>query len=134
MMVQMWMAMQRPGAMERFNLNQWVIEPLLHNLAIVLVILVPAITMRSFAEEKRTGTYELLLTSPVRTGEIVAGKFIGAAVFVLIMITLGGVFSLILVMFVNPESCVVAAGGLCVSFLAGAFLGGVVFSRSLPPP
>ena len=37
--------------MQRFNLNQMVIEPLLHNLAIVLVILVPAITMRSFAEE-----------------------------------------------------------------------------------
>src|SRR5260370_32819116 len=94
MMLKMSMAMQQPGAMEKFNLNQWVIEPLLHNLAIVLVILVPAITMRSFAEEKRTGTYELLLTSPVRTGEIVAGKFIGSAVFVLIMVSVAGVFLL----------------------------------------
>ena len=79
MLVQMYAAMQNPQVLQRINLNQIVIEPLLHNLSIVLVILVPAITMRSFAEEKRAGTYELLLTAPVRTGEIVAGKFIAAA-------------------------------------------------------
>ena len=67
-------AMQNPEVLQRFNLNERVIEPLLHNLSVVLVILVPAITMRTFAEEKRTGTYELLLTAPIRTGEIVAGK------------------------------------------------------------
>ena len=66
------------------------IEPLLHNLSIVLVILVPAVTMRAFAEEKRVGTYELLLTAPVRTGEIVAGKFIAASAFMLIMIATCG--------------------------------------------
>ena len=44
--------------------------------------------MRAFAEEKRTGTYEFLLTAPIRTGEIVAGKFIAAAVFILIMVAL----------------------------------------------
>src|SRR6266849_4857085 len=71
-------AMQNPAVLQRLNLNERVIEPMLHNLAIVLVILVPAITMRSFAEEKRTGTYELLLTAPIRTGEIVAGKIIAA--------------------------------------------------------
>ena len=131
MMLQLSMAMQQPGAMEKFNLNQWVIEPLLHNLAIVLVILVPAITMRSFAEEKRTGTYELLLTSPVRTGEIVAGKFIGAAVFVLIMIALAGIFPLILVMFGNPEIGVMAAGYLGLAFLAVSFVAVGLFTSSL---
>ena len=96
-------AMQNPQVLQRLNLNESVIEPMLHNLAIVLVILVPAITMRSFAEEKRTGTYELLLTAPIRTGEIVAGKFIAAAAFMLIMIGLAGIFPLILVVFGNPE-------------------------------
>ena len=42
---------QNPEALRQINLNQRVIEPMLHNLAIVLVILVPAITMRTFAEE-----------------------------------------------------------------------------------
>ena len=95
-------AMQNPEVLQKLNLNERVIEPMLHNLAIVLVILVPAITMRSFAEEKRTGTYELLLTAPIRTGEIVAGKFIAAAAFMLIMIGLAGMFPLILIAFGNP--------------------------------
>ena len=64
----------------------------MHNLSIILVILVPAVTMRAFAEEKRVGTYELLLTAPIRTGEIVAGKFIVASAFLLIMIGLAGSF------------------------------------------
>src|SRR5271156_3905464 len=96
---QMYLAMQNPQGLERMNVNEMVVEPLLHNLAIVMVILVPAITMRSFAEEKRAGTYELLLTAPVRTGEIVAGKFIASSAFMLIMIGLAGMFPLILIAF-----------------------------------
>jgi len=87
--------------------------------------------MRSFAKERRTGTYELLLTSPVRTGEIVAGKFIGAAVFVLIMIALAGIFPLILVMFGNPEIGVMAAGYLGLAFLAVSFVAVGLFTSSL---
>src|SRR3984893_11443890 len=109
LLLQMYSAAQNAAA-ERFNLNQMVVEPLLHNLAIVLVILVPAITMRSFAEEKRAGTYELLLTAPVRTGEIVAGKFIAAAAFMIIMIALAGIFPLILIVFGNPEVGVMFSG------------------------
>jgi ABC-2 type transport system permease protein len=130
MVLQMYAAAQN-AAMDRFNLNQMVIEPLLHNLAIVLVILVPAITMRSFAEEKRTGTYELLLTAPVRTGEIVAGKFIAAAAFVLIMIALAGIFPLILVMFGNPEVGVMASGYLGLAFLALCFVAVGMFTSSV---
>ncbi len=127
MLVQMYAAMQNPQVLQRINLNQIVIEPLLHNLSIVLVILVPAITMRSFAEEKRAGTYELLLTAPVRTGEIVAGKFIAAAAFMLIMIALAGIFPLILVVFGNPE---VAADAFGIH-RAGAAFGRVRFDRAV---
>jgi len=116
--LQMYAAMQNPQVLEHMNLNQRVIEPLLHNLSIVLVILVPAITMRSFAEEKRTGTYEFLLTAPVRTGEIVAGKFIAAAAFMLIMIGLAAIFPLILVIFGNPEVGVMVAGYLGLVLLS----------------
>jgi len=131
MVLQMYMAMQNPQALERYNLNQMVIEPLLHNLAIVLVILIPAITMRTFAEEKRTGTYELLLTSPVRTTEIIAGKFIGASVFVLIMVGLAGIFPLILVMFGNPEIGLISSGYLAMAFLAVSFVSIGLFTSSV---
>jgi len=77
-------AQQNPQVLQRLNLNEFVIAPLLHNLSVVLVILVPVITMRTLAEEKKAGTYELLLTSPLRVSEIVLGKFLGSFVFVAI--------------------------------------------------
>src|ERR1700736_4875486 len=109
-MLQLVQMMGQPGQLEQMNLNTRVIDPLLHDLSIVLVIVMPALTMRVFAEEKRTGTYELLLTAPVRTGEIVAGKFIAAAAFMLIMIGLAGMFPLILIAFGNPELGVMFSG------------------------
>jgi ABC-2 type transport system permease protein len=128
---QMYLAMQNPAGLERLNLNQMVIEPLLHNMAIVLVILVPAITMRTFAEEKRAGTYELLLTAPVRTSEVVAGKFIGAAVLILVMIFLAGIFPLVLVLFGNPEIGVIASGYLGLAFLGVSFVAVGLFTSSV---
>jgi ABC-2 type transport system permease protein len=123
----MYSAMRNPEALAQVNLNQWVVEPLLHNLAVVLVILVPMITMRSFAEEKRAGTYELLMTSPVRTGEILAGKFLGAAAFLLIMVGLAGGFGALLWYYGNPgpEIPVMAAGfgGLFLMALTFAAVG-----------
>ncbi len=131
LVLQIYAAMQNPQVLEHLNLNSWVIEPMLHNLSIVLVILVPAITMRSFAEEKRTGTYELLLTAPIRTGEIVAGKFIAAALFVLIMIGLAAMFPLILILFGNPEIGVAFSGYLGLSFLAVGFVAVGLFTSSV---
>src|SRR5208283_5897979 len=124
-------AMQNPEVLQRLNLNERVIEPMLHNLAIVLVILVPAITMRSFAEEKRTGTYELLLTAPIRTGEIVAGKFIAASAFTLVMVALAWIFPLILMIFGNPEVGVMFAGYLGLALVAITFVAIGLFTSSL---
>jgi ABC-2 type transport system permease protein len=130
-LLQMYVAMQNAAVLNRLNLNERVIQPLLHNMSIVLVILVPAITMRSFAEEKRSGTYEFLLTAPVRTGEIVAGKFIAAATFMLIMIALAGLFPLILVFFGNPEIGPMVAGWIGLAFLAVTFVAIGLFTSSL---
>lgn len=107
--------------LQSLNLNEHVIAPLLHNLAIVLVILVPIITMRAFAEEKRNGTYELLLTSPLTVTQIVLGKFLGCLFFISVMILLTGVYPAILFLYGNPELGILASGYL------GLYLLGVVF-------
>ncbi len=78
--VQIYSMMRNPEMLERVNLNDMVIRPLLQNMSVLLIFIVPAITMRMFPEEKRAGTYELLLTSPVRVSEIVLGKFLGGLV------------------------------------------------------
>ncbi len=110
------------GAADQLNLNEFVIAPLMHNLSIVLVILVPMITMRAYAEEKKGGTYELLLTSPLRTGEIVLGKFLASFVFICIMIGLTGVYPAVLIAFGNPEIGVLLAGYLGLLLLATSFV------------
>lgn len=109
-------------AANRLNLNDYVIAPLMHNLSIILVILIPMITMRAYAEEKKSGTYELLLTSPMRTGELVLGKFLASFLFVCIMIGLTGVYPVILLAFGNPEVGVMVAGYLGLLLLATSFV------------
>jgi hypothetical protein len=67
--------MAGPQAM---NVNQQLIRPLLQNVTILNLFLLPMVTMRTYAEEKRSGTIELLLTSPVTDFQIILGKFFGA--------------------------------------------------------
>lgn len=122
-LVQVYSGMQRGGGeLERLNLNEFVIAPLLHNLSFVLVILIPVITMRTFAEEKRLGTFELLLTSPLRVGEIVAGKFLGALAFVTLMLGLTGIYPILLVAYGDPEAGIMLSGYLGLFLTAASFL------------
>jgi len=72
------MEMQMRGQPTPMNLNEWIISPLLHNVAVIGLFFIPLITMRLFAEEKRTGTIELLATSPIRDIEIIIGKWLAA--------------------------------------------------------
>ena len=130
-LLQLYLSFRNPDAMQRLNLNEFVIAPLLHNLSVILVILIPIITMRSFAEEKRSGTYELLMTSPLSITEIVLGKFLGAFVFILIMVLLTGVFPLILVLYGNPEPGIILSGYLGLLLLATAFVAVGLLTSSL---
>ena len=56
------------------NINEQVVRPLLSNVNVIGLFLIPMITMRLFAEEKRSGTIELLATSPIRDYEIIIGN------------------------------------------------------------
>ena len=131
MLLTIYSAQQNPQVLQRLNLNEFVIAPLLHNLSVVLVILVPVITMRTLAEEKKAGTYELLLTSPLRISEIVMGKFLGSFLFVALMVALTGVYPLILFAYGNPESGVVIGGYFGLLLLATSFVAVGVLTSSL---
>lgn len=123
--------LQNAEGLRGLNLNEHVMAPLLHNLTIVLVIMVPIITMRAFAEEKRSGTYELLLTSPLTVAEIVLGKLLGAVTFIGIMILLTGIYPAILLLYGNPELGVVAAGYLGLFLLGAVFVSVGLLTSSL---
>ena len=114
--------MRNPEMLQRFNLNEMVIRPLLHNMSVLLIFIIPAITMRMFPEEKSAGTYELLLTSPVGVGEIVAGKFLGGLVLVGFMVLLSGFFGILLLAYGNPELPLMLSGYLGLALMAVSFL------------
>src|SRR5574338_292527 len=60
------------------NVNEQMIRGVLQNAAVIILFVMPVITMRTYSEEKRSGTIELLLTSPVTDVQIILGKFFGA--------------------------------------------------------
>ena len=69
---------QMMGQQQPTNLNDQIIRPLLGFASTIALFLIPMITMRLIAEEKKTGTIELLLTSPVKDLDIIIGKWMGA--------------------------------------------------------
>jgi ABC-2 type transport system permease protein len=58
------------------NINEMIVRPLLMNVSVIGLFLIPMLAMRLFAEEKRSGTIELLMTSPVRDLEVILGKWL----------------------------------------------------------
>jgi ABC-2 type transport system permease protein len=75
-----------PSIASKINLTDVVIRPLVQNMSIILLFLLPLLTMRLFSEERKTGTIELLLTYPINDLGIVLGKFLAAVSVFLIMI------------------------------------------------
>ncbi|MBI4587711.1 MAG: ABC transporter permease subunit, partial [Candidatus Rokubacteria bacterium] len=71
-------AAMNPAFGRDLNVTDAVMRPLFSNTGIILLFFMPMLTMRLFAEEKRSGTIELLLTYPVRDGEVLVGKFAAA--------------------------------------------------------
>ncbi|HEV3141743.1 MAG TPA: ABC transporter permease subunit, partial [Vicinamibacterales bacterium] len=113
------------------NLNQNLIRPLMQNVSVLVLFVLPAVTMRTYAEEKKSGTIELLLTSPLTDWEIILGKFLGAMGLYAAMLAVTTVNIGFLFIFGNPEwkSIVIVYVGLLL--LGGAFVSLGLFISSL---
>jgi ABC-2 type transport system permease protein len=110
------------GQMFPMNLNERVIRPLLSNISVVGLFLIPMITMRLFAEEKRTGTIELLATSPVSDLQVILGKWTAAIVLYGGMLLLSAVNFVFLFNYGRPDWKPLAIGYLGLLLQAGALL------------
>jgi ABC-2 type transport system permease protein len=97
------MEMAMMGQSQPMDLSDWVVKPLLSNISVIALFLIPMITMRLFAEEKRSGTIELLLTSPLRDIEIVLGKFLGALTLYTAMLLISFLSMMLLFYFGKPD-------------------------------
>ena len=123
-------AMQR-GMAPPSNVNDFVIRPLLSNLSVIALFLMPMITMRLFAEEKRSGTIELLLTSPLRDMEIILGKWLAAFLLYLGMLVVSALNVAFLFLHGQPDWKAVLVGYLGLMLLGASFLGLGSFISSL---
>jgi ABC-2 type transport system permease protein len=116
------MEMQMRGQMFPMNLNEQIIRPLLSNAGVIGLFLIPMITMRLFAEEKRTGTIELLATSPIRDIEIILGKWLAAMVLYSCLLLFTFLNFAFLFKYGNPDWKPLVMGYLGLLLQAGAML------------
>ena len=105
-----------------FDRDQADLQPFFNFLPWVFLLLVPAITMRLWAEERRLGTIELLLTLPVTQTQAVLGKFLAAWVFCGIALLLTFPFVITVNILGRPDNGVIACGYVGALLVAGAFL------------
>jgi ABC-2 type transport system permease protein len=115
---------QRMGGMGGggVNVNEDMIRYLLHNVAIIILFVMPLVTMRTYAEEKRSGTIELLLTSPITDMQIIMGKFLGSMGLFVAMLLITAVDIALLFRLGNPEWKPVLVGYLGLLLMGGCFL------------
>ncbi len=116
------MEMQMRGQAYPMNLNDQIIRPLLSNVAVVGLFFIPMITMRLFAEEKRTGTIELLATSPIRDIEIIIGKWLASLILYACLLLFTAINFLFLFKYGNPDWKPLLVGYLGLLLQAGALL------------
>jgi ABC-2 type transport system permease protein len=104
------------------NVDDMVTRNVLANTAVVGLFLIPMITARLFAEEKRTGTIELLVTSPVRDSEIIVGKWLGAMVLYAAMLAVVLLNLSVLFAYGKPDWRPMSVGFLGLLLQGGALL------------
>lgn len=125
------MESQMRGEMFPMNVNEQVIRPLLSNVGVIGLFFIPMITMRLFSEEKRSGTIELLVTSPIRDGEIILGKWLAALTLYGILLLLTALNFVFLFKYGNPDWKPLAIGYLGLLLQAAALLAIGMFISTL---
>jgi ABC-2 type transport system permease protein len=110
------------GQSAPMDLNELIIRPLFGNVSVVGLFLIPMITMRLFAEEKRTGTIELLVTSPLTDLEIILGKWLAAMVLYAAMLGLSALSLVVLFIYGQPDWRPILVGYLGLLLQGGCLL------------
>ena len=119
------------GGAQAMNVNQQLVRPLLQNVAVVVLFMLPMVTMRTYAEEKRSGTIELLLTSPITDFQIVMGKFLGAMALYCAMLAVTLFHLAVLYMYGRPEWKPIVTSYIGLLLFGGSFVALGLFVSSL---
>lgn len=123
--------MRIQGSLPPININELVFRPVFHNMAIILLLTLPLLTMRLIAEEKKTKTIELLFTSPLSIIHIVLGKFLAALFILGLMLLLTGYMPALMAFYGDLQWGPIFSGYLGLFLLGGVFLSLGLFASSL---
>ncbi|PYN95072.1 MAG: ABC transporter permease [Candidatus Rokuibacteriota bacterium] len=113
------------------NVTDSVLRPLFSNVSVILLLLMPLVTMRLFAEERRAGTIELLLTYPVRDGAVLVGKYLAGLTLYALMLAFTLVYPLLVFYFARVEWGPLGTGYLGLLLMGATFLAVGIFASSL---
>lgn len=113
------------------NITETVVRPLFGNISVIMLLMMPLLTMRLFAEEKKSGTIELLLTYPVTDMEVILGKFLACLTVFLLMLLLTATYPVLLFVFGEPEMGPVITGYIGLILMGAAFISLGIFTSSL---
>jgi ABC-2 type transport system permease protein len=125
---------QQPGQIDllaTINLQTHVLIPLFHNMGVVLLFVVPALTMRVVAEERRAHTWDLLLTTPLTVGGILWGKYLAIVAVIATLLAPTAVYPALLHAYgsIDPAPALLGYFGLLMLASAVAAIG--VFTSAL---
>jgi len=119
------------GQMPNLNLNEMVVTQFFGVMDFIWLLVVPMLTMRLFAEEKKSGTIELLMTSPVSTVQVLLGKFFACLTLYSAIVALTLVYCLILEAYGDPDWGPIWAAYLGYLLLGGTFIGVGVLASAI---
>jgi ABC-2 type transport system permease protein len=120
-----------PQMGRELNVTDSVFRPLFSNMSVILLLLMPLITMRLFAEERRSGTIELMLTYPVRDGAVLVAKYLAALALYALMLALTLLYPGVVIYFTRPEWGPLLSGYLGLLLMGATFLAVGIFASSL---
>ncbi len=116
------MQSQMMGRSFPMNINEMIIRPVLMNTSVIGLFLIPMITMRLFAEEKRSGTIELLITSPVSDLAIILGKWLAAVILYAAVVAVASISIIYLFAWGQPDWKPLLVGFLGLTLQGAALL------------
>ncbi|OGP50280.1 MAG: ABC transporter permease [Deltaproteobacteria bacterium RBG_13_43_22] len=124
-------AAQNPYAGQQVNLNEMVVKPLFDDLSIILLLIVPLLTMRLLAEEKKNGTIELLLTYPVRELAVLLGKYLATLLVIVLLLAFTAVNIFVISRFGVVDWGPVLSGYSGMVLMAAGFVSLGLFTSAL---
>ncbi|MGK7345775.1 MAG: ABC transporter permease [Candidatus Nitrospinota bacterium M3_3B_026] len=116
---------------QELSLSDYVLRPLFGNMAVVLLLMAPLLTMRLFSEEKKSGSIELLFTWPIKDGELLVGKFLAAASVLAVMLAATCVYLGFVAYYAAIPWGEIAAGYLGLFLLGAAFISLGIFISTM---